>query len=266
MKAVVIKNRVEAALANRVADVFERHKMQPIEALPTGINEFDSRLPGFPRGAISEIHGPVSSGRISLLLSTLACATRQEESCVVIDCHDTFDLSSAAKAGVDFQRLLWIRCGHSLEHAFKAADLVLHGGGFGVVALNLVDVPAKALQRIISSWWFRFRRAIENTPTALIVLTPVAAVRSCAALVLDLQNQRTVWRSTLSLVSENGNGNFTDIREGSHLSLVSTPSAESNSHLELSHAQFLHGMEIRVNRERPIEWHPDQVKFHLRHT
>src|SRR2546430_3824478 len=147
--------------------------------------------------------GAASSGRTSLILSALSAASSQEEICAVVDCDDTFDLSSAANAGVDFDRLLWIRCDHDLERAFKAVDLILHSGGFGFVALNLCDVPAMTLRRIVSSWWFRFRRAIENTPTAMMVLTPLAAVRSCASLALELNNKGAVWPSILSLVSDN---------------------------------------------------------------
>src|SRR5574341_412798 len=212
MNATVTKKEVELALAERFGDTFERHE-RPLEVLPTGVTEIDNSLLGLPRGAITEIYGPASSGRTSLMISTLASATAQEEICAVVDCNDTFDLSSAAGAGADFRRVLWVRCSYNLERAFKAVDLILHAGGFGFIALNLCDVPTKAVRRIISSWWFRFRRAIENTPTTLVVLTPVVAVRSCAALVLRLENKRAGWPSTLSLVSENSNGSFTTYAE-----------------------------------------------------
>src|ERR671927_369812 len=129
MNALVTKKEIELALADRFGDVFERHDRHHFEILPTGV----------------------------------------EEICAIVDCDDTFDLASAAHAGVDLKRTLWVRCGHSLERAFKAVDLILHAGGFGLIVLNLCNVPAKTLRRVISSWWFRFRRAIEDTPTALIV-------------------------------------------------------------------------------------------------
>ena len=100
-------------------------------------------LEGLPRGAITEIHGTASSGRTSLLLSALAVATTQEETCALVDTSDTFDLLSAANARVDCDRLLWVRCSGSVERAFKATDLLLQSGGFGLVALNLADVEAK---------------------------------------------------------------------------------------------------------------------------
>ena len=193
------------------------------------------------------------------MLSALAAATSQEEICALVDCSDTFDLLSATKANVDFDRLLWIRCGRNLERAFKAVDLILHAGGFGFVALNLCDLPVKTVRRVISTWWFRFRRAIENTPNALIVLTPVAAVRSCAALTLEVKSESSVWSSSLSLVSGKSYSSFTTQREqDSHLSLVQTivPTFSPQTH-----SHFLQAMRICVYRERPVEWQTPEIKF-----
>jgi recombination protein RecA len=266
MNALITKKEVELALADRFGAVFERHERHTVEVLATGVDEIDSVLFGLPRGAITELHGPTSSGRTSLMLSALANATAHEEICAIVDCDDTFDLTSATQAGVNLKRMLWVRCGHSLERAFKAVDLILHAGGFGFIALNLSNVPATMVRRVVSSWWFRFRRAIEDTPTALIVLTPVAAVRSCAALVFELKNQSAVWPSTMSLVSENSNGSFT-VHEptGGRLSLVPS-SAVTKEHPGQAHAHFLQTMQIVVNRERPVEIYPGRVKFssHLR--
>jgi len=262
MSALITKKGIELALADRFGDIFERPERRPLEVFPTGVREIDELLYGLPRGAITELHGPPSSGRTSLMLSALANATAHEEICAIVDCDETFDLASAAQAGVDFKRTLWVRCGHSLERAFKAVDLILHAGGFGFIALNLCNVPPKVVRRVISSWWFRFRRAIEDTPTALIVLTPINAVRSCATLVLELKNERSVWPSTLSLVSENSNGGFTAEDEPSAgcLSLVPRTVA-TKQHPAQPHAHFLQATKIVVNRERPVEIRPGRVKF-----
>ncbi len=261
MNALVTKKEIERALANRFGDIFERHERRPPEVFPTGVREIDDLVFGLPRGAITELHGPTSSGRTSLMVSALANATAHEEICAIIDCDDTFDLASAAQAGVDFKRTLWVRCGHSLERAFKAVDLILHAGGFGFIALNLCNVPAKVVRRVISSWWFRFRRAIEDTPTALVVLTPVAAVRSCAALVLELKNESSVWPSTLSLVSEKSNGSFTARAKPSAEWLSLVPTAVAKEHPAQPHAHFLQAIQIVVKRERPVEIRPGRVNF-----
>jgi hypothetical protein len=265
MRVAVTRKEIELALHDRFGDVFERHERLLPETLPTGVVEIDNALGGFPRGAITEIHGAPSSGRTSLLLSSLSAATAREETCALIDCHDTFDLSSAATAGIDFKRLLWVRCQNNLERAFKGADLVSHAGGFGFVVLNLGDVQAKAVRRIVSSWWFRFRRAIENTPTVLLVLTPVAAVRSCAALALELKKERALWPSAVSLDPEkdpeNAHSGLPISGQGRHLSLVRPLNTANRINAAPTHCHFLQAIQIRVNRERPLAFHPGAMQF-----
>jgi hypothetical protein len=263
MNAAIVKKKANLALAGRFGNVFERQAKRLAEFLTTGISEIDTSLQGFPRGAITEIHGAPSSGRASLLLATLAAASKQEETCALVDCSDTFDLASAANAGVNFDRLLWIRCNHNLECTFKAVDLLLHGGGFGLVALNLSEIPAKVARRIISSWWFRFRRAVEDTPTALIVITSIACARSCAALVLELKKEEIVWPGTLSLISEKCHNEITGKREQpAQLSLAAEAAPRRSLHsLSLTHAHFIKGLRIRVNQERPMEWSAAALRF-----
>ena len=262
MKVAVTRKEIESALHDRFGDVFERHERLLPETLPTGVVEIDNALGGFPRGAITEIHGAPSSGRTSLLLSALSAATAREETCALIDCNETFDLSSAAKAGIDFKRLLWVRCQNNLERAFKAADLVSHAGGFGFVVLNLCDVPAKAVRRIVSSWWFRFRRVIENTPTVLLVLTPVAAVRSCASLALELKKERVVWPSAVTPGPHNPDSGVAVISaQGRHLSLVRSLNSTTRITGTPAHSHFLHTMQIGVHRERPVEFGSGVIQF-----
>jgi hypothetical protein len=273
MKSAVAKKEIELALSVRFGDIFQRREKLPAEIVPTGIGEIDARLNGFPRGAITEIHGTASSGRTSLLLSALAMATMQEETCALVDTSDTFDLSSAATARVDCDRLLWVRCSGNLERAFKATDLLLQSGGFGLVVLNLADVAAKSTRRIITSWWFRFRRAIENTPTVLVVVTPVSCTRSCAALVLEVNNEGPVWPNTVSFVLENDGAKVTkeESRSSPRLSLVTEmtqpPVPETGVFVlsayppSLAHSHLLQGIRIRVNQQRPISWLAGPVTF-----
>ena len=54
------------------------------------------------------------------MISALAYATTHEEVCVLIDANDTFDPVSAAAAGLNLERLLWIRCATNVEHAFQS--------------------------------------------------------------------------------------------------------------------------------------------------
>ena len=184
------------------------------ECLPSGIASLDTLLTqgqtqGFPRGAISEILGPESSGRTTLVHSLLAASTAQLEICAYVDTDDSFDPVSAAAAGVALSQLVWIRCGHNAGHALKAADYLLHAGGFGAIILDLCQVSPGISNRIPISYWYRFRRAIENTPTILALVErerpgrtsgPLGAfsgnslAKSCASLMLDVQRKRTAWR------------------------------------------------------------------------
>jgi hypothetical protein len=197
MRAAFSKAEIESDIASRFGSAFQSHEKRAAEVISTGIAEIDSfALGGLPRGAVTEVFGPASSGRTSFMLSALAHATNHEEVCAVVDTSNSFDPKSAARAGINCERLLWIRCGHNLEHAFKAADLLLQGGGFGLVMLDLGDVPANSAKRIISSWWYRFRRTLEPSPTALLVIAEDSCVRSCATLALELRAQTHLWSSS----------------------------------------------------------------------
>ena len=187
MKAAVSKVELESDMASRFGDAFRLHEKSVVETLSSGIDEIDVLSGGLPRGSITEIFGPASSGRTSLMYSMLAYATAHEETCALVDTSDVFAPTCATEAGVDFDRLLWIRCAGNLEHAFKATDLLLHAGGFGLVILDLGDVAGKEARRIISSWWYRFRRTVEDRPTVLTVISEEACTRSCAALTLELK-------------------------------------------------------------------------------
>ena len=177
----------KAEIADRFGDAFKLHEKTVAETLSTGIPEIDALTGGMPRGAISEIFGPASSGRTSLMYSMLAHATTHEETCALVDTNDVFAPTVALAAGMDFDRLLWIRCAGNLEHAFKATDLLLHAGGFGLVILDIGDIAGKDACRIISSWWYRFRRTVEDKSTVLMVISEEVCTRSCAALTLELK-------------------------------------------------------------------------------
>src|SRR5271169_618760 len=114
------------------------------EMASSGITAMDALTGGLPRGCLTEICGPASSGRTTLLLAALAAATRRGESCAVVDASDVLDPQSAAAAGVELNRLLWVRCAEDspprrLEQLLRAADLLLESGGFGLIVLDLGD-------------------------------------------------------------------------------------------------------------------------------
>jgi len=156
--------------------------------LPSGISGLQ-----LPRGSLTEIYGPASSGRTSLLMAILAAATARQEICALVDAEDAFDPTSAADAGVALDRLIWIRSAHNAEHALKATDLLIQGGGFGLVALDLGDTPPSTARRISLTSWFRLRRAVEHTPTVLISLSLQPNAKTCASLLIECRRESTAW-------------------------------------------------------------------------
>lgn len=172
------------------ADFHLRDRCAP-EVLPSGIPNL-----GLPRGGVTEIYGPASSGRTSLLLSILAEATDSGEFCALVDVDDAFDPASAASAGVALPQLLWIRCGANAEHALKVTDLLVQGGGFGLVAMDLGDTPPETARRISLASWYRFRRAVEDTRTVLVVVEQTPYARSCALVSLEARRDRIAWSGT----------------------------------------------------------------------
>ena len=182
----------------RAADIEKR----VLESVPTGIAQLDAITFGLPRGAISEFYGPPSSGRTSAMVSVLAEATSHDEVCALVDGNDAFDPASAAAAGVDLSRLLWIRC-RKLGQVLKATDLLLQGGGFGRVVMDLTDLPLPQIRSIPLASWFRFQRTIEKTPTALVVMSSDSVVKSAAALVLRMEMEATDWATLLNGFNSN---------------------------------------------------------------
>jgi RecA/RadA recombinase len=154
-------------------------------------------LGGIPRGAVSEIAGPASSGRTTLLCALLAEATAEGEFCALIDTEGAFDPASAAAAGVRLSQVLWVRCSGNVEHALKAVDLLAQGGGFGLVALDLADTPPKAARRIPLAAWFRLRHAVANTKTALLAIGSCFNASTSAAVKIELGRDQVVWRGRL---------------------------------------------------------------------
>lgn len=93
--------------------------------LATGISALDERLGGgLPRGQTSEIVGPRSSGRTTVVRSALAAATGRGELVALVDALDMFDPESASAGGVVLERLLWLR-GDATSHQGDTAPAAM---------------------------------------------------------------------------------------------------------------------------------------------
>jgi hypothetical protein len=201
--------------------------MDPASLLPMDVPLVDACLRGgLPRGQLSELSGPGSCGRMTLLLQLMSAATQRGEIVALIDTCDRLDVASAAAAGVDLDRLLWVRGSGSgardsglgtrktwnsetrnrelpdpgsripdpdrvTDRALKALNLVLQAGGFSLVAIDLADVPPVRLRQIPFTTWPRVQRVIEGSDTACVLLTPEPLARSAGGLTLSLAGRST---------------------------------------------------------------------------
>jgi hypothetical protein len=146
--ASTLRLQIETALENRIPSALTPAQKVIRPVVQTGVPEVDEVLEGgLPVGAITEMIGPECSGRTSLALSFIARVTQSANVCAWIDASDVFDPESAAAAGVDLSKLLWVRCGVSavqkqqtVKENFTLPDKYLvpppvkkglHGGGFG---------------------------------------------------------------------------------------------------------------------------------------
>jgi recombination protein RecA len=294
--AVIPQN--SALVGERLAAIPELIEVKPAsrlalrpapEMVSSGIREIDALTGGLPRGCLTEVCGSPSSGRTSLLFATLAAATKRQEACALVDVSDVFDPVLAAAAEVEFEKLLWVRCGSQIENsqlssttlrigsgaekrsaarknferrrreallgqALRVTDLLLQSGGFGLVTLDLGDVPFKMARRIPLTSWFRFQRTIEHTSTVLLIITQEPCTQTCASLLLKMQAQflgaspRTwgkkpsAFSSALSAKDRNALAGW----EGPGLSAVEEGPKQFQASEGFSHTELLQGLHIQT--------------------
>jgi recombination protein RecA len=264
MDSAAVRATVEARLAPRFPNALRFQAPATAECVPSGVLEIDRLTGGLPRGAVTEFFSrpsdvfsprpvvnsvgrsgfalkkhvddaPLSSGCTSVMLSALAEATTtRQESCALLDASNAFDPASAEAAGVDLSRLLWVRCSgtklSNLEQVLKVTDLLLQAGGFGMVIVDLNDVASSVARKIPLATWFRFRRAVENTHTVLLVFEQEPYAKSCAALAACVQQKSPSVAGHRPLGSLMKQANLEDCFSGSGP----------------SHVRLLHGMDVSV--------------------
>lgn len=212
------------------------HARPSPEMAPSGIRALDALTGGWPRGCLSEICGPASSGRTGIVLAALAASTQNGEVCALVDAGDALHPASAKAAGVEMARFLWVRCGKAvpgsqfsvpsahgkqlgrrdadrrelatrcgwesrLEQVLKVTDLLLQSNGFGMIVLDLGDIPVRSARRIPLASWFRFRRVVEHTPTVLLVVEQQPIAGSCSSVLIKVSGKK------LSALSSQLSGN-----------------------------------------------------------
>jgi recombination protein RecA len=193
-----LRSKIESDLRGRVSSPFTYRDRNTFDLVSTGIAEMDARLGGLPRGAMTEICGPACSGQTTVLLSALTARTTAGEACALVDARDSFHPATASAAGMDLARLLWVRC-QNIDQALRATDLLIQGGGFGMVAVDLSDISARLARQVPLHVWFRFRRAVEDTSTILLLMERETNAKTCASLVLRLDAGPPQWSQTAML-------------------------------------------------------------------
>jgi recombination protein RecA len=284
--AATVRAQVEAALAGRIPGALSPGPKTIREVMPTGVEAVDEVLEGgLPVGAVTEMIGAECSGRTALALSFVACVTREERVCAWVDVSDALSPESAAAAGVDLRRMLWVRCGVTataqkmgaranfrlaekyfaapvvkkglhggghgphprmevkglsagvgallreearvgarcaepmrrvrkepqrvdavgwstkgeegrgegvsvwgrMEQAMRVTDLLLQGGGFSAIVLDMGSLAPEHVSRIPLATWFRYAAAAERSRTSVVLLTQHGCSKSSAGLVLRLR-------------------------------------------------------------------------------
>ena len=222
--SVARRDRIETLLRERKLDRTLTTVLpgsgKPGSVAAFGLTSLDARLlGGLPRGHMSELVGPISSGRTSLALTWLGAATARDESVALIDTFDRFDPASGQLCGIDLTRLLWVRgqaitktsgtidpawlpgaravdgpgtlVERTIDRALKALNLVLQSGVCTAVVFDFADVPLAGIRRVPLTTWLRLQRVVEGTETACLLIGPVPLARSAGGVTIATAADQT---------------------------------------------------------------------------
>jgi hypothetical protein len=197
--------------------------------LPSGLEDIDQLLNGgFPLGRLSEICGPASSGRTSLVLALLRETTRAGGHVAVVDCADAFDPPSAEAIGVVLESVLWVRA-PNIRAGLRCSERLLETEGFPLVVMDFSAAfsgnrTASATARknattrssavpttrrnapgrdpIPTAAWLRLTRLAAKRSNALILLSDERLAGGSAAVALEMQPAIPRFSGTPSLLEE----------------------------------------------------------------
>ena len=117
VEALLRERKLDRTLTSTLPERLGEDAVAPLDtdALDRGL------AGGLPRGQVSEVVGPASSGRTSVAWAALAAASRRGESIALIDTFDRFDPPTAQASGIDLSKLLWVR-GQAISKTSGAID------------------------------------------------------------------------------------------------------------------------------------------------
>jgi len=110
-----------------------------VESIPTGAINLDAAIGvgGIPRGRITEIYGPESSGKTTLCLHVVANAQRNGGVAAYIDAEHALDTEYAKKLGVDVENML-ISQPDTGEQALEICEILVRSGAVDVIVIDSV--------------------------------------------------------------------------------------------------------------------------------
>jgi recombination protein RecA len=110
-----------------------------VECIPTGAINLDAAIGvgGIPRGRITEIYGPESSGKTTLCLHVVANAQRAGGTAAFIDAEHALDTDYAAKLGVDVEKLL-VSQPDTGEQALEICEILVRSGAVDIIVVDSV--------------------------------------------------------------------------------------------------------------------------------
>ncbi|THB78343.1 MAG: recombinase RecA [Desulfobulbaceae bacterium] len=161
---------------------------EKIPAVPTGALSLDIALGvgGLPRGRISEIYGPESSGKTTLALHAIAEAQKQGGTAAFIDAEHALDTSYAERLGVDIDNLLVSQPDYG-EQALEIAEILIRSGGVDIIVIDSVAalVPRAEIDgnvgdshvglqaRLMSQAMRKFTGVLNRSNTILVFINQI---------------------------------------------------------------------------------------------
>ena len=156
-----------------------------VEAIPTGAINLDAAIGvgGIPRGRVTEIYGPESSGKTTLCLHVVANAQRTGGVAAFIDAEHALDIEYAKKLGVDVQNLL-VSQPDTGEQALEICEILVRSGAVDIVVVDSVAalVPKAEIEgemgdshvglqaRLMSQALRKLTGAIARSRTAVVFI------------------------------------------------------------------------------------------------
>ena len=115
------------------------HPREKLQTIPTGAITLDAAIGigGIPRGRITEIYGPESSGKTTLTLHLAANVQRAGGVAAFVDAEHALDIDYAKKLGVDVENLL-VSQPDTGEQALEIVDILVRSGAVDLVVIDSV--------------------------------------------------------------------------------------------------------------------------------